>query len=54
LDTFHLKFSTLVLANSAMTVITVPLVLLLPRALVRHRDAELYEEAGAPRMGVQD
>ena len=37
LDKFHLKLSAMVLANSATTLITVPLVLLLPAILVAPR-----------------
>jgi MFS family permease len=40
LDTYHLSFATLVAANSATTAMTVPLVLLLPAAIVGLRDAE--------------
>ncbi len=38
LDQYHLRFSTLVLANAATTLIAVPLSLLLPLALVNVRD----------------
>ncbi|HEY5106437.1 MAG TPA: MFS transporter [Caulobacteraceae bacterium] len=54
LDTYHMHFSTLVIANSATTLITVPLVLLLPRILVKNKDAEVYEEAPAPRTAIQE
>ena len=40
LDKLHLPFSALVLANVATTAITVPLVLLLPLALVGRREGE--------------
>lgn len=40
LDRYHVHFSSLVLANAATTVITIPLSLLLPRLLVSRRDAE--------------
>jgi MFS family permease len=59
LDKYHLKFSELVLANSLTTFVTVPLVLLLPQILIRHRDQEiiedeaLYEDAPAPRTAIQ-
>jgi hypothetical protein len=49
LDKYHFAFNSLVLANSATTLITVPLVFLLPLAIVSRKDAELYEEAGQPR-----
>jgi hypothetical protein len=48
MDAFHVQFNSLVLSNAATTLITVPLVLLLPRMIVGHRDAELYEEPAAP------
>ena len=58
LETYHFKFNTLVLANAATTLVTVPLVLLLPLVLVRRRDAEveaaeLYEDGAAPRTAPQ-
>jgi BT1 family len=49
MDKFHIAFNSLVWANSATTLITVPLVFLLPRIIVSHKDAELYEEAAQPR-----
>jgi MFS family permease len=42
LDQYHLSFASLVVANSATTLITVPLVFLLPRAIVGRRDGEIY------------
>lgn len=53
LDTFHLPFNELVVANSVTTAVTVPLVLLLPQILVRGRDAEPQHEAPAPRVSEQ-
>ena len=44
LEQYHLSFNSLVIANAATTLITVPLVLLLPRVLVSKKDAELYEK----------
>jgi hypothetical protein len=41
LEQYHLSFDSLVIANAATTLITVPLVLLLPRVLVSKKDAEL-------------
>ena len=41
LDHYHLSFASLVIANSATTLIAVPLVLLLPGAIVGRRDAEI-------------
>jgi hypothetical protein len=40
LDQYHLSFNSLVIANSATTLIAVPLVLLLPRRIVIRKDAE--------------
>jgi hypothetical protein len=40
LERFHVPFDALVIANAATTLITVPLVLLLPRILVSKKDAE--------------
>jgi hypothetical protein len=53
LDNYHVPFNALVIANSATTLITVPLVLLLPLVLVKHKDAEIYEEPPAPRTAHQ-
>jgi hypothetical protein len=52
LDKYHLSFNTLVLANGATTFITIPLIFLLPLALVAHKDAEL-EAAAVPRIAVE-
>jgi predicted MFS family arabinose efflux permease len=54
LERYHLPFNALVLANSATTLMTVPLVFLLPRVLVRRKDAELWEEPAAPREAMQE
>lgn len=40
LDTYHLAFNSLVMANAATTLIAVPLVFLLPLLIVGHKDAE--------------
>ncbi|HKM72496.1 MAG TPA: MFS transporter [Stellaceae bacterium] len=45
LDQYHLSFESLVIANSATTLIAVPLVLLLPRLILARKDAEIYEES---------
>jgi hypothetical protein len=47
LDRYHLTFDSLVIANSATTLIAVPLVFLLPRLIVARRDAESDEPAPA-------
>src|SRR5262249_50857940 len=41
IDQYHFSFSSLVVANSATTLITVPLVFLLPRLIVSRKDAEI-------------
>lgn len=53
LDQYHLSFNSLVIANSITTAITVPLVFLLPLVIVSRKDAELYEEAPAPRTALE-
>ena len=53
LETYNVPFSSLVIANSVTTLMTVPLVLLLPAILISKKDAELYEEAPAPRTAPQ-
>lgn len=54
LDNYHLPFNDLVLANAATTAIAVPLVFVLPKVLVRRKDAEAYEEAPAEETALQD
>ncbi|MGA2714822.1 MAG: MFS transporter [Bryobacteraceae bacterium] len=46
LDQYHLSFNSLVIANAATTLITVPLVFLLPRLIVGRKDAEVYQDVG--------
>lgn len=53
MDTFHFSYNSLVLSNGATTLITVPLVLLLPRMIVGKRDAEFTEEPAAPPKVLQ-
>jgi hypothetical protein len=53
IDNFHFKFSSLVLANCATTLLTIPLVLLLPRLLVQAKDAEPVAETAEPRSALQ-
>ena len=48
LERFHLSFSTLVIVNSAATLVIAPAVLLLPRVLVRGRDSEPPHFTPAP------
>jgi MFS family permease len=47
LDRYHLSFNSLVLANSATTLVAVPLALFLPRRIVAHKDAEPPPAAAA-------
>jgi Major Facilitator Superfamily len=54
LDRYHLSFNSLVWANGVTTLITIPLIFLLPRLMVSKKDAEPPEEAAAPKMGPQD
>jgi hypothetical protein len=53
LDVYHVSFNSLVVANSLTTLIAVPLIFLLPRLLISKKDAEIYEDAPAPRTAVQ-
>jgi len=53
IERFHVPFNTLVLSNAATTLITVPLVFLLPRMLVSTKDAEPIKEPPAPRIAPQ-
>lgn len=53
LDKYHVAFSTLVLSNAATTVITVPLVFLLPLYIVSRKDAELVAETPGPKNAVE-
>jgi hypothetical protein len=53
LDHYHLSFSSLVIANSATTLIAVPLVFLLPRLIIAHKDAELPEDAPIPKTALE-
>ena len=58
LDAYHIQFNTLVLANSLMSALIVPLVLLLPAIIVMTRDAEAantdVELSAAPAHGIQE
>jgi len=53
LDQYHFSFNSLVVANSATTLIAVPLVFLLPRLIVLRKDAEIYEPAAAPKAVLE-
>ena len=56
LDSYHVSFDSLVLANSATTAMTVPLVFLLPALIVGRRDADRSQQALAtmPLSGLSD
>lgn len=49
----HVPFNWLVIANSATTAITVPLVFLLPAIIVSRKDAEAPAEQPAPRTATE-
>jgi len=53
LDQYDLSFSSLVVANSATTLIAVPLVLLLPRLIVARKDGEISQEAPALKTAIE-
>jgi predicted MFS family arabinose efflux permease len=53
LDQYHFSFNSLVIANSLTTLIAVPMVFLLPRLIVLHKDAELYEPAPTPKAALE-
>ena len=53
LDQYHFSFDSLVIANSATTLIAVPLVFLLPRLIVLRKDAEIYEDAPLPKAALE-
>ena len=47
LDKYHIPFGALVISNSAITAVAVPLVLLLPLAMVVRKDAEAAPPANS-------
>ena len=53
LDQYDLSFSSLVVANSATTLIAVPLVLLLPRLIVARKDGEISQQAPALKTAIE-
>jgi hypothetical protein len=53
LDKYHLAFSSLVFSNAATTLITVPLVFLLPLYIVSRKDAELAAQAPGPKNALE-
>lgn len=58
LDSYHLQFNTLVIANSVMSALIVPLVFLLPMVIVNTRDAQAanadVELSTAPTRAIQE
>lgn len=54
MDRYHVAFNTLISWNAITTAITIPLVLLLPLALVIKKDAEPLAEPELPRTAVQE
>lgn len=54
IDTFKIPFNHLVIANSVTTLITIPLIFLLPMMLVGKRDAEIPDEPAASRTALQE
>ena len=53
LDHYHLSFSSLVIANSATTLIAVPLVFLLSRPIVARKDGEISQEAPPSKAAIE-
>jgi hypothetical protein len=54
LEQYHIGFNSLVVVNSATTLLAVPLVLLLPRVLVSKTDARASQEAPALKTAPQE
>jgi MFS family permease len=54
LDTYHLHFNTLVIANGATSFIAVPLVLLLPAVIMKTKDAAKSAPTPAPSRAIQE
>ena len=58
LDAFHLHFNTMVLANSATTFVTLPLIFLLPALIVDTKDSQaskaIPELVPAPARAIQE
>jgi len=53
MDKYHLSFNSLVLSNAGTTLVTVPLIFLLPRMLLRRKDAEPLSMEAAPRIATE-
>ena len=58
LETYHLHFSTLVIANAATSFLAIPLVLMLPSIIVMTKDAQASNSAAelapAPAQAIQE
>jgi len=54
MDKHHVQFSSLVMSNSALTAIAVPLVAFLPLAMVGHKDAEPLREPAMPKTMLEE
>ena len=54
LDKYRVPFGALVISNSAITAIAIPLVLLLPLSLVAKKDAEPAKESAAPAFASSE
>jgi predicted MFS family arabinose efflux permease len=58
LETYHIPFNTLVLANSVMSALVIPLVLILPAIIIQTKDAQAsnapVELSTAPAHAIQD
>jgi predicted MFS family arabinose efflux permease len=58
LETYHIPFNTLVLANSVTSALVIPLVLILPAIIIRTKDAQAsnapVELSTAPAHAIQD
>jgi predicted MFS family arabinose efflux permease len=54
LERYHISFNSLVLANSATTLVAVPLVLLLPLVLVSRKDSGPQEQSPALKTAMQE
>jgi hypothetical protein len=53
LDRYHFSFNSLVIANAATSLMTVPLIFLLPRLIVSRKDAEIPDVAPALKTATE-
>jgi hypothetical protein len=58
LESYHIPFNTLVLANSVMSALVIPLVLILPAIIIQTKDAQAsnapLELSTAPARAIQE